>query len=193
MKSFIKLFLSVTILFMILLQFEILRFTDIYFFDGIYLLVASSVIFLILNLKKIPNITLLIVSVFSINFGFFVLVPVSLERSVTVGLLNNLYDSNYTVLTKEDISKEIIKITETENFTNKRIKEQLYTGYFESSEENFVLSETIEIYMKINKVINKIYNFGYDSWTSLHEYSVAFSDKNVAGNSNIFFKIDVIV
>ena len=109
MKSFIKLFLSVTILFMILLQFEILRFTDIYFFDGIYLLVASSVIFLILNLKKIPNITLLIVSVFSINFGFFVLVPVSLERSVTVGLLNNLYDSNYTVLTKEDISKEIIK------------------------------------------------------------------------------------
>lgn len=90
MKNLAKSFFIVTTLFIVLLQIDFLRITDIYFFDGIYLLVVSLIIsypFIKIE-KNIKNICL--IAVFSMNFGFFVLFPVSYERSVTVQLLTNL-------------------------------------------------------------------------------------------------------
>ena len=132
MKNLIKMFLSLTITFIFLLQFDAIRVTSIYFFDGIYLLIIASIINYLIFRNKMKNVLILVITVFSMNFGFFVLLPVSYERSVSVELLTNL--SNESVnseLTKDDIRNEIIKITSTEEFTNKRIEEQLYTGYIE--------------------------------------------------------------
>ena len=44
MKNLAKSFFIVTTLFIVLLQIDFLRITDIYFFDGIYLLVVSLII-----------------------------------------------------------------------------------------------------------------------------------------------------
>ena len=90
MKDLIKLFLSLTITFILLLQFDAFRITNIYFFDGIYLLIISCVINFLIFRKKIKNFLVVLIAVFSMNFGFFVLFPVSYERSVSVSLLNNL-------------------------------------------------------------------------------------------------------
>ena len=94
MKDLIKLFLSLTTTFIVLLQFDSFRITNIYFFDGIYLLIVSSVINYFIFRKKIKNFFVVLIAVFSMNFGFFVLFPVSYERSVSVSLLNNLSEEN---------------------------------------------------------------------------------------------------
>ena len=57
MKDLIKL-LSLTTTFIVLLQFDSFRITNIYFFDGIYLLIVSSLL-IILFLEKKSKISLL--------------------------------------------------------------------------------------------------------------------------------------
>ncbi len=161
MKNLIKMFLSLTITFIFLLQFDAIRVTSIYFFDGIYLLIIASIINYLIFRNKMKNVLILVITVFSMNFGFFVLLPVSYERSVSVELLTNL--SNESVnseLTKDDIRNEIIKITSTEEFTNKRIEEQLYTGYIEKTDNGYTISQTVKNFLTLKNFISKIFNIG---------------------------------
>ena len=118
MKDLIKLFLSLTI-FILLLQFDAFRITNIYFFDGIYLLIISSVINYFIFRKRIKNFFVILIAVFSMNFGFFVLFPVSYERSVS-SLLNNLSEENInSPITREQLQNEIKQITNNEMFLEK--------------------------------------------------------------------------
>ena len=73
MKNLIKTYLILTFLFILLLQIDFLRVSKIYFFDGIYLLIASTALtYPILRFEK--NLRLLtLISAFSLNFAFFVL------------------------------------------------------------------------------------------------------------------------
>lgn len=162
MKNLAKSFFIVTTLFIVLLQIEFLRITDIYFFDGIYLLVVSLIFsypFIKIE-KKIKNICL--IAVFSMNFGFFVLFPVSYERSVTVQLLTNLSEIDRSQVISEDyIKTEIIKITETQEFTEKRIIEQLYTGYILETDDGYKVSKSINNFIKLKNTISKIFKTGY--------------------------------
>ena len=162
MKNLAKSFFIVTTLFIILLQIDFLRITDIYFFDGIYLLVVSLIIsypFIKIE-KKIKNICL--IAVFSMNFGFFVLFPVSYERSVTVQLLTNLSEiDRSTVISEDYIKTEIIKITETQKFTEKRIIEQLYTGYILETDDGYKVSKSINNFIRLKNTISKIFKTGY--------------------------------
>lgn len=162
MKNLAKSFFIVTTLFIVLLQIDFLRITDIYFFDGIYLLVVSLIIsypFIKIE-KKIKNICL--IAVFSMNFGFFVLFPVSYERSVTVQLLTNLSEiDRSTVISEDYIKTEIIKITETQKFTEKRIIEQLYTGYILETDDGYKVSKSINNFIRLKNTISKIFKTGY--------------------------------
>ena len=72
MKELTKLVVTITATFVFLLQFDILRITKIYFFDGIYLLIVASIINYLIFRNRTKNIAILIVTVFSMNFGFFV-------------------------------------------------------------------------------------------------------------------------
>ena len=161
MKNLFKIFLSLTITFIFLLQFDAIRVTSIYFFDGVYLLIIASIVNYLIFRNKMGNILILIITVFSMNFGFFVLFPVSYERSVSVQLLTNL--SSETInseLTKDDIRDEIIKITSTEEFADKRIEEQLYTGYIEKTDNGFTISPTIKNFISLKNFISTIFNTG---------------------------------
>ena len=162
MKNLAKSFFIVTTLFIVLLQINFLRITDIYFFDGIYLLVVSLIIsypFIKIE-KKIKNICL--IAVFSMNFGFFVLFPVSYERSVTVQLLTNLSEIDRSQVISEDyIKTEIIKITESQKFTEKRIIEQLYTGYILETDDGYKVSKSINNFIRLKNTISKIFKTGY--------------------------------
>ena len=164
MKFFFRILFSISILFMLLMQLNFLRISNIYFFDGIYILIFICLMFYLLLRNKVKNILVIVISVFSINFGFFVLFPVSFERSVSVGLLNNLSEYSETQeFSEQDITREILKITSTEQFTNKRIEEQLYTGYLELQEGKYILSQNIKTYLFINKLMSRLYDFEYDS------------------------------
>tara|TARA_B100001939_G_C16947395_1_gene620871 strand:+ start:9938 stop:10465 length:528 start_codon:yes stop_codon:yes gene_type:complete len=161
MKNLIKMFLSLTLTFIFLLQFDAIRVTSIYFFDGIYLLIIASIINYLIFRNKMKNVLILVITVFSMNFGFFVLLPVSYERSVSVELLTNLSNESInSELTKDDIRNEIIKITSTEEFTNKRIEEQLYTGYIEKTDNGYTISQTIKNFLTLKNFISTIFNIG---------------------------------
>lgn len=161
MKNLIKMFLSLTITFIFLLQFDAIRVTSIYFFDGIYLLIIASIINYLIFRNKMKNVLILVITVFSMNFGFFVLLPVSYERSVSVELLTNLSNESInSELTKDDIRNEIIKITSTEEFTDKRIEEQLYTGYIEKTDNGYTISQTIKNFLSLKNFISTIFNIG---------------------------------
>ena len=159
MKILLKTYIILTSLFVLLLQFKFLSLSEIYFFDGIYLLIFSTFLtYPILKLEK--NIKLLsLIAAFSINFAFFVLFPVSYERSVTVQLLSNLSEiDNQVELSKLDIQNEIIKVTEDAAFTEKRINEQLYTGYLTKTKNGYKVSESMKNFINTKKIISKIYN-----------------------------------
>ena len=159
MKDLIKLFLSLTITFILLLQFDAFRITNIYFFDGIYLLIISSVINYFIFRKKIKNFFVVLIAVFSMNFGFFVLFPVSYERSVSVSLLNNLSEENINLpITKEQLQNEIKKITNNEMFLEKRINEQLYTGYLAEVNGEYVLTNRIKNFVSLQNLISILFN-----------------------------------
>ena len=161
MKNLIKMFLSLTITFIFLLQFDAIRVTSIYFFDGVYLLIIASIINYLIFRNKMKNVLILVITVFSMNFGFFVLLPVSYERSVSVELLTNLSNESInSELTKDDIRNEIIKITSTEEFTDKRIEEQLYTGYIEKTDNGYTISQTIKNFLTLKNFISTIFNIG---------------------------------
>ncbi len=161
MKNLIKMFLSLTLTFIFLLQFDAIRVTSIYFFDGIYLLIIASIINYLIFRNKMKNVLILVITVFSMNFGFFVLLPVSYERSVSVELLTNLSNESInSELTKDDIRNEIIIITSTEEFTNKRIEEQLYTGYIEKTDNGYTISQTIKNFLTLKNFISTIFNIG---------------------------------
>ena len=159
MKDLIKLFLSLTTTFIVLLQFDSFRITNIYFFDGIYLLIVSSVINYFIFRKKIKNFFVVLIAVFSMNFGFFVLFPVSYERSVSVSLLNNLSKENInSPITKEQLQNEIKKITNNEMFLEKRINEQLYTGYLAEVNGEYVLTNRIKNFVSLQNLISILFN-----------------------------------
>ena len=159
MKDLIKLFLSLTLTFILLLQFEGIRFTNIYFFDGIYLLITSSIINFFIFRKRTKNLLITLIAVFSINFGFFVLFPVSYERSVSVNLLNNLSEENInSFITREQLQDEIKNITNTDMFLEKRINEQLYTGYIEEVDGKYILTNRIRNFVILQNLISVLFN-----------------------------------
>ena len=161
MKNLLKVFFSLTITFIFLLQFDVMRITSIYFFDGIYLLIIASIINYLIFRNRTRNILILIITIFSMNFGFFVLFPVSYERSVSVQLLTNLSNEvSNSELTKDDIKNEIMEITSNEEFTDKRIEEQLYTGYLEKTDSGYRISQTIKNFVMLKSFISTIFNTG---------------------------------
>ena len=159
MKELIKLFVFLTLTFIVLLQFEGIRFTNIYFFDGIYLLIISTIINYFIFRNRIKNLLVIMIAVFSMNFGFFVLFPVSYERSVSVNLLNNLSEENInSFITREQLQDEIKNITNTDMFLEKRINEQLYTGYIEEVDGKYILTNRIRNFVMLQNLISVLFN-----------------------------------
>ena len=159
MKELIKLFVFLTLTFIVLLQFEGIRFTNIYFFDGIYLLIISTIINYFIFRNRIKNLLVIMIAVFSMNFGFFVLFPVSYERSVSVNLLNNLSEENInSFITREQLQDKIKNITNTDMFLEKRINEQLYTGYIEEVDGKYILTNRIRNFVILQNLISVLFN-----------------------------------
>lgn len=100
---------------------------------------------------------IIILLCFSINILFFGMVPVTLERSISVFMLNYMKDEQE--YTKEDIENIFIEkyIYEYQAF-EKRFEEQLYTGTIEENENIYQISPKGRALVNIFHFIKKIYN-----------------------------------
>ena len=103
--------------------------------------------------------TVLIVS-FSIHFSFFLLVPVPLERSISVNLLVEL-NKNYknVYINEQEISSIIYEYTTTIDFVEKRINEQVASKNLIKTSNGYIFTKSGEKLVKLFKFINKIYDF----------------------------------
>ncbi len=143
------------------LPFSIVK---IYFYKGITNLIILSIILAIclLILKKQlkfdkKDIIIIILSFFSMHMIFFVTVPTTIERSISVFMLNEMTkEKNFS---QEEIEKIFIKkyIKENKAF-DKRLKEQTFSGLVKKQKDTYNINKKGEKMINLFKLINKIYN-----------------------------------
>ena len=158
-----------TILHMILLHTGLFKNMDVLFYRGIFLLIVVVIIivlsllflkdkYLKINVKDIICIAIVILS---FNLTFFTLVPVTIDRSVTVFTLGQFDKASENMLTKEEMEKIFIDdyVYEKGAF-DKRFKEQVTTGSIKKDEnsDKYVLTSRGKTLIKLFELIGKLYN-----------------------------------
>lgn len=92
---FIFYFLISFILFLILLKYNPLNFDILFYGGSLYSLLISFVtILFVIKSKKLSFYISLSLLAFVINYSFFILIPVSLDRSVSVFMLSTINKAN---------------------------------------------------------------------------------------------------
>ena len=157
------------ILHMGLLHTGIFKNMDVLFYRGIFLLILVVIIIalILLFLKdkylkiNIKDIICILIVIFSFNLTFFTLVPVTIDRSVTVFTLGKFDKAIEKSLTKEEMEKIFIDdyVYEKGAF-DKRFKEQVTTGSIKKDEnsDKYVLTDRGKTLIKLFELIGRLYN-----------------------------------
>lgn len=158
-----------TALHMILLHTGLFKNIDVLFYRGIVLLILVLIIIVLaLYLIKdrylkisIKDIICIAIVILSFNLTFFTLVPVTIDRSITVftlGKYNEAYDNS---LSKEEMEKIFIdEYVFDRGAFDKRFKEQVTTGSIKKDEnsDKYILTNRGKNLIKIFEIIGKMYN-----------------------------------
>ena len=157
------------LLHILLLHTGIFKNMDVLFYRGIFLLILVVIIIaLVLFFLKdkylkinIKDIICIVIVIFSFNLTFFTLVPVTIDRSVTVFTLGQFDKAIEKSLTKEEMEKIFIDdyVYEKGAF-DKRFKEQVTTGSIKKDEnsDKYVLTERGKTLIKLFELIGRLYN-----------------------------------
>ena len=152
-----------------LLHTGIFKNMDVLFYRGIFLLILVVIIIALLlfflkdkYLKiNIKDIICIVIVIFSFNLTFFTLVPVTIDRSVTVFTLGKFDKAIEKSLTKEEMEKIFIDdyVYEKGAF-DKRFKEQVTTGSIKKDEnsDKYVLTDRGKKLIKLFELIGRLYN-----------------------------------
>jgi len=158
MKEVIKIFTVYTIIFVFLINFDII---EIFVYNGIVSMIFSFFItFLIFFKKKYSLLLSVLVVSISIHFSLFLFVPVTIDRSISVNLLielNENYKNEY--LSKQEISRIINDYTSSSEFVEKRINEQVASKNIVKTPSGYIFTRSGENLIKLFNIINRIYDF----------------------------------
>ncbi len=158
MKEVIKIFTVYTIIFIFLINFDII---EIFVYNGIVSMIFSFFItFLIFFKKKYSMLISVLVVSISIHFSLFLFVPVTIDRSISVNLLielNENYKNEY--LSKQEISRIINDYTSSNEFVEKRINEQVASKNIDKTSSGYIFTRSGENLIKLFNIINKIYDY----------------------------------
>lgn len=162
--NYLKIFLAYTLL--TIFFFQIFP-GKIFLYKGLMIYLLNIVIFIAIGLffKKINReryFSALIVA-FSLNLAFFIIFPVTFERSVTIFLLNKIYNSQTEKsancnLTFKDAQKALSEEYITQGkAVEKRIEEQRKVDIIQSQNECLFLTKKGEIFLSFSKIIKTLY------------------------------------
>lgn len=160
------LFIVFTIIYMLTFHLKTRELIPVYTYYGIASLCILTVllgsILCILSKKEkisfdIKDSIIVILICFFMNLFVFCMVPVTLERSISVFMLNYMDDGKE--YTKEEIEQIFIDkyVYEYEAF-DKRFEEQIYTGTIESNDETYKLSNKGKTMVNMFHFVKKVYN-----------------------------------
>lgn len=169
MKKIISIILIVvifTILYIGTFHLKIREIMPVYTYYGIFTLIILTVLLALflfvlnkMNYKyfDIKDSIIIILLCFSINIFVFCMVPVTIERAISVFMLN--YMDNNNEYTKEEIEKVFIEkyVYEYQAF-EKRFEEQIYTGTIENNGESYHISKKGKFLVDCFHFIKELYN-----------------------------------
>ncbi len=162
-------FLLGTLLFVLSFSTPIFGWVSILFYRGIYLLVFASLLMLAIMLifKKSKygrlltyrDLIMVMVLFVSINIMFFTLVPVTIERSVSVYMLGYLDKNSNVILTDSQLSDAFVKqYVKDDKAMDKRLNEQIYSGNVSSRSGGYIITERGKSLVNIFLIIARIFN-----------------------------------
>ena len=168
---YLSVFILFTIIYILLFHTPLFQYQKVLFYRGLLLLIpATLLVTIILTLiayhwRKIRYdliIAAVLISI-SLNLTFFTISPVSIERSVTISLLNRLNDdcsgTTCAELSKKDIENYLYEIYLKKNkAVEKRVNEQSIIGTVNKHNEKISLTKKGENLLEISTLIKKIYN-----------------------------------
>ena len=181
MKKFKLLFfyciyiLFFSFVYMLSFRLDISSITNIFTYKGVTLLIMVAILLLLLLIviryifiKKniifleIKDIFITILISILINAFILILIPTTIERSISVYMINRLNNSE-NGLSKSEIEQTFIDeyVYEFDAF-NKRLNEQVITGNITKkvidSEEKYVLTNKGKFTYKLFRIFNELYN-----------------------------------
>ena len=154
MKTTIRIFLTYSIIFFLIINLD---FIDIFVYNGIFSMILSFLITLVIFYKKnYKNLLAILIVSISFHFSLFLFIPVTIDRSISVNLLTEI-EKNYKneYLNKEEISKIIREYTTTNEFVEKRIESK----NIKQTSEGYILNYSGQMLIKIFQLLTKIYAF----------------------------------
>lgn len=155
-KLVLNIILSFTIVFFLLINIGL---NKIFFYNGLFSMLLSFLIVLIIFLKSKKNIVILtLLFSFLLHFTIFLFIPVTVDRSISVNLLIYL-DSEYSdeLFEYKDIENQIIDYTTSKDFTDKRINEQIASNNIIVEGNKYKLTSSGKFLVKLFDIVSKIY------------------------------------
>lgn len=163
-------FVVFTCIYLLVFHLPILADQRVLFYRGVGLLIFTFVfnlfLFLLLNkfFRFIEYQTLfaaLFIS-FAFNLTFFVVFPVTFDRSVTMFLLNtieNEQEHNKAQMSRSDLEEKFISDYVLKNKAiERRIKEQSIIDIIEYKNNSINLTNKGFVFLKFSRIVGKLYN-----------------------------------
>lgn len=167
---YVGIFLFFTCVFLILLHFPFLTSQRVLFYRGISLLIATFFIitaFIVFISRKylkeyIQSMVAALMIAASLNLTFFILFPVTFDRSVTMFILEDLRNRNASTcegLSKQDIRQNLVGTYILANdAVDKRMTEQSIISMVTGNDQCYVLTDRAKQFLQFSKVIKELYN-----------------------------------
>lgn len=158
---YFKVFFIFTSFYLLLFFTPLFLSQKVLFYRGIFLLFFLLVIFLIFIIFVIKkNFSLYfsaLIFAVSFNLSFFVLFPVTFERSVTMYLLNTI--KKESGIKKTDLEKKLINEYILKNKAlEKRIFEQKTTDFVDIKDNRVYLTDRGYLFLKFSQLVKKVFN-----------------------------------
>lgn len=164
---YLAIYVICSVVFVGLFHTPILKGMEVLMYRGIAFIVTAGVLAMIVmflctkkwkELFDIKDVILMFLGFCSVNMVLFTLIPVTVERSVSVFTLSYMEENPqaYTVEEMEEVFNEKY-VQEFEAF-DKRFKEQIVSGNVEETEDGYVLNERGKFTVKFFRTVAAMFD-----------------------------------
>jgi len=164
-KLYFFVFLLLSVLYIGPLKLGLLS-NIVYFYRGIILLVIASIVtasfFYFFYYKKnttrrVGSVISAVVVVASLHVAFFVTIPVTLDRSVSLFLLTDI-ERHKQGITKVELEKNFVsEYVNKQDAVGRRVSEQLFSNNIEVTDGLITLTKQGAVFLEVSQHVKRLY------------------------------------
>lgn len=156
------------IIFPVIYNFNFFNSWNIIFYRGVAIAILCALIQIVLIWQAIRLLPIKLLSFrdnlcitalsLTFNLSFFIIFPVTLERSISTFLLSSLSQNESDGLTQAQMEDRFIQIfVKEKGAISERMREQIASGNVVKVGDNYILTEQGRAFIRISEDIKKIY------------------------------------